>query len=69
MFLYMSLNLACAEVTGIECAAQFGFYQKNNQELEENKRSKQEHQLINDVTIVSYNAALGKGFILTSIIL
>ena len=67
MFLYMSLNLACAEVTGIECGKQFGFYQKNNDDLKEGKIDKDEHELINEVTIQNYNAGLGKGFILTSV--
>jgi len=69
MFLYMSLNLACAEVTGIECGKQFGLYKKNNKDLQDNKIDQDEHELICDVIISNYNGALGKGFILTSMIL
>lgn len=69
MFLYFSLCLACAEVTGIECARHFGLKQKNDRDFQENNIRQEEYEKINEVILTNYNAGLGKGFILTSVIL
>ena len=69
MFLYMSLNLACAEVTGIECGKHYGLKIRNDQDFKEGKTTKVEHEAANEVIIINYNGALGKGFILVSMVL
>lgn len=65
----MSLNLACAEVTGIECARHYGLKLKNDEDLKKKLVSEEEFLSTKEIILIHYNATLGKGFILTSFIL
>ena len=69
MLFYNGLNIACEEVTGIECGKYFGLKIKNDKDLEEGKITFLDWEAYNEVIIKNYNSTLGKGFVLAFIIL